>query len=167
MGNNKGKGKAATPAPASAPAAGASANSSSKKSAKSSAAAQKKPAEDDFIVFTNSTKDKPKNKKAGVADEQAEPGPPGPPKPTVKQIIGGASWTGKLPVNLLSEHCQKQKWNRPDYQPVSNCLSSGDTMYMVRKNTSIDTYHRSVGPRASRTLSRSALRTTRRTRQSS
>ncbi|EED12889.1 DEAD/DEAH box helicase, putative [Talaromyces stipitatus ATCC 10500] len=36
-------------------------------------------------------------------------------KPTVKQIIGGASWTGKLPVNLLSEHCQKQKWEKPEY----------------------------------------------------
>lgn len=41
--------------------------------------------------------------------------PPGPPKPTVKQIIGGSSWTGKLPVNLLSEYCQKQKWEKPVY----------------------------------------------------
>lgn len=41
--------------------------------------------------------------------------PPGPPKPTVKQIIGGSSWTGKLPVNLLSEHCQKMQWFKPDY----------------------------------------------------
>ena len=39
----------------------------------------------------------------------------GPPKPTVKQIIGGSSWTGKLPVNLMSEYCQKQRWNKPDY----------------------------------------------------
>ncbi|KAJ9376654.1 hypothetical protein DTO063F5_8677 [Paecilomyces variotii] len=36
-------------------------------------------------------------------------------KPTVKQMIGGASWTGKLPVNMLSEHCQKQKWEKPEY----------------------------------------------------
>ncbi|KAL4980076.1 P-loop containing nucleoside triphosphate hydrolase protein [Aspergillus desertorum] len=36
-------------------------------------------------------------------------------KPTVKQIIGGASWTGKLPVNLMSEHCQKHKWEKPEY----------------------------------------------------
>jgi hypothetical protein len=41
-------------------------------------------------------------------------------KPTVKQIIGGASWTGKLPVNLLSEHCQKQKWEKPEYTMVWN-----------------------------------------------
>ncbi|WEW61264.1 Putative ATP-dependent RNA helicase ucp12 [Emydomyces testavorans] len=36
-------------------------------------------------------------------------------KPTVRAIIGGASWTGKLPVNMLSEHCQKQKWEKPEY----------------------------------------------------
>lgn len=39
-------------------------------------------------------------------------------KPTVKQVIGGASWTGKLPVNMLSEHCQKQKWGKPEYTMV-------------------------------------------------
>ncbi|GES60094.1 P-loop containing nucleoside triphosphate hydrolase protein [Aspergillus terreus] len=38
-----------------------------------------------------------------------------PKKPSVKQMIGGASWTGKLPVNMLSEHCQKQKWDKPEY----------------------------------------------------
>ncbi|KXJ93064.1 P-loop containing nucleoside triphosphate hydrolase protein [Microdochium bolleyi] len=110
----KGKGKAAA-----APAPAAASAGSAKKSSKT-AAAPKKPADDDFIVFTNSTKDKPKTKKGGQAApaDQGEPGVVGPPKPTVKQIIGGASWTGKLPVNLLSEHCQKQKWNRPDYQPI-------------------------------------------------
>ncbi|KAL1969708.1 hypothetical protein VTN77DRAFT_8261 [Rasamsonia byssochlamydoides] len=38
-----------------------------------------------------------------------------PKKPTAKEVIGGASWTGKLPVNMLSEHCQKQKWEKPEY----------------------------------------------------
>ncbi|KAK5993263.1 Putative ATP-dependent RNA helicase ucp12 [Cladobotryum mycophilum] len=38
-----------------------------------------------------------------------------PPKPTAKQIIGGTSWTGKLPVNWFNEYCQKQKWERPVY----------------------------------------------------
>ncbi|EAW14472.1 RNA helicase [Aspergillus clavatus NRRL 1] len=38
-----------------------------------------------------------------------------PKKPSVKEVIGGASWTGKLPVNMLSEHCQKQKWEKPEY----------------------------------------------------
>lgn len=39
-------------------------------------------------------------------------------KATVKEIIGGSSWTGKLPVNMLSEHCQKQKWEKPEYTMV-------------------------------------------------
>jgi ATP-dependent RNA helicase DHX57 len=38
-----------------------------------------------------------------------------PKKPDTRTLIGGASWTGKLPVNLLSEHCQKQKWDKPEY----------------------------------------------------
>ena len=61
----------------------------------------------DHIVFTTNKNDKKKQ-------EQKEPD--GPPRPDVKKIIGGFSWTGKLPVNLLSEHCQRQKWNKPDYQ---------------------------------------------------
>ena len=88
---------------------------------KSTAAPAKKAApEDDFnIVFTNSDKEpKPKAKRSGPSTPQPEAATDGPPKPTVKQIIGGASWTGKLPVNLLSEHCQKQKWERPDYNTV-------------------------------------------------
>ncbi|KAK6855758.1 hypothetical protein PG995_007909 [Apiospora arundinis] len=107
----KGKEKATTPAPA-APAA------SSKKPAKAPAAkAPKPPREDDFIVFTNSDKD-PKPKRPKPA-KPAEEEPAGPPKPTVKQIIGGSSWTGKLPVNLLSEHCQKQKWDKPSYDNMN------------------------------------------------
>jgi ATP-dependent RNA helicase DHX57 len=112
----KGKDKSA-PAPAPAPAAAASKGKPQKP--------KPKPAEDDFIVFTTGDKD-PKNRrgggsgsKAGPSDAQQEEGAAGPPKPTVKQIIGGASWTGKLPVNMLSEHCQKQKWDRPDYHTVS------------------------------------------------
>ncbi|KAK8110384.1 uncharacterized protein PG998_006841 [Apiospora kogelbergensis] len=108
----KGKEKAAKPAPA--PAASA-ASSSSKKPAK--APAPKPPREDDFIVFTNSDKD-PKPRRPKPA-KPAEDEPTGPPKPTVKQIIGGSSWTGKLPVNLLSEHCQKQKWEKPSYDNMN------------------------------------------------
>ncbi|EJP69952.1 helicase associated domain-containing protein [Beauveria bassiana ARSEF 2860] len=62
-------------------------------------------------------KDGGKGKKGAKSEAAVPPelGPVGPPKPTVKQLIGGSSWTGKLPVNLLSEYCQKQKWDRPDY----------------------------------------------------
>lgn len=112
----KGKEKAvATPPPAAA-------GSSSKKPSKPSKPPPQ-PREDDFIVFTNSTKE-PKRKTQGDASAgkpggPEQPGEEGPPKPTVKQIIGGASWTGKLPVNLLSEHCQRQKWDKPSYDNVS------------------------------------------------
>jgi ATP-dependent RNA helicase DHX57 len=111
----KGKAKATAPPPQ------ASGTTSSKKPAKSG---NKPPQEDDFIVFTNSTKDsKPRRGDEGSSSKgkavDNEELPTGPPKPTVKQIIGGSSWTGKLPVNLLSEHCQRQKWDRPDYHPVS------------------------------------------------
>lgn len=132
------KKKAAAPA-APAPSAAASSSKAAKKEPAKPVKkdTKKAPAEDDFIVFTNSDKD-PKKRRggageggsgggggnagpsgsgsaAGAAEAEAEPGPP---KPTIKQIIGGASWTGKLPVNLLSEHCQKQKWDRPDYHTI-------------------------------------------------
>lgn len=32
-----------------------------------------------------------------------------------REAVAGTSWTGKLPGNLLQEHCQRQKWNRVDY----------------------------------------------------
>lgn len=47
--------------------------------------------------------------------QSVDPGILAPPKPTAKQILGGASWTGKLPVNLFNELAQKQKWNSPVY----------------------------------------------------
>lgn len=33
-------------------------------------------------------------------------------------ITGSKSWTGKLPVNLLSELCQRKRWEKPDYSMV-------------------------------------------------
>lgn len=79
-------------------------------------------ADDSFIVFSNSDKE-PKQKKPPA---QGQDGPDllgeAPKKPDVKKLIGGQSWTGKLPVNLLSEHCQKQKWERPEYTMVSRVL---------------------------------------------
>lgn len=111
----KGKGPAKTPAAGpsaskAAPAKTGSSKTSSSKATSSKAAGKKAaPPEDDLLIFTT---DKERKKKDTAA---ADAGPPEPPKPTAKQIIGGQSWTGKLPVNLLSEHCQKMKWQRPDY----------------------------------------------------
>lgn len=57
-----------------------------------------------------------RNTGGGSGGKQQSSEPPAPAGPTVKQIIGGPSWTGKLPVNLLSEHCQKNGWDgRVDY----------------------------------------------------
>ncbi|KAI1111081.1 DEAD/DEAH box helicase [Nemania sp. NC0429] len=126
----KGKDKATAPAPPPQASAG-----SSKKSAKP---ASQPTQEDDFIVFTNSTKD-PKPKKGGQGSSKTKPAddeqlPTGPPKPTVKQIIGGSSWTGKLPVNLLSEHCQRQKWDRPDYQLIRGSQGFSYMVQLSAKN---------------------------------
>lgn len=61
----------------------------------------------DHIVFSNRQDDK---KKKDHKDAEA------PPRVDTRKVIGGASWTGKVPVQLLSEHCQRQKWNKPEYQ---------------------------------------------------
>lgn len=72
-----------------------------------------------YIVFGNG---KPE-KKAKKIEAPAEHGKDGssdntPKQPDTRTLIGGASWTGKLPVNMLSEHCQKQKWQKPEYTMV-------------------------------------------------
>ncbi|KAG9698765.1 P-loop containing nucleoside triphosphate hydrolase protein, partial [Aureobasidium melanogenum] len=61
---------------------------------------------------SSSTAAKGKGKNAGPELDMA-----GDPvkKPDTRTLIGGQSWTGKLPVNMLSEHCQKQKWEKPEY----------------------------------------------------
>jgi ATP-dependent RNA helicase DHX57 len=60
----------------------------------------------DHIVFTN-------NQNASKQPDKNEV--PAAPRVEARKVIGGASWTGKLPVNLLSELCQRQKWNKPEY----------------------------------------------------
>ncbi|SLM38346.1 dead deah box helicase [Lasallia pustulata] len=78
--------------------------------------------DDSYIVFSNAKDDK-KSKKA---EDKAPAGKDGsnsthptgedaPKRPDTRKLIGGASWTGKLPVNMLSEHCQKQRWEKPEY----------------------------------------------------
>ena len=80
-------------------------------------------ADDSFIVFSNSEND-PKTRKPNAGSSSNTGSLSGPalageaPRLDVKSIIGGASWTGKLPVNILSEHCRKQKWEQPEYTRV-------------------------------------------------
>jgi ATP-dependent RNA helicase DHX57 len=85
--------------------------------------------DDSFIVFSNSDKDPKPKKPTNTTGSSSAAGPAGldgpalageaPKRQDVKKLIGGASWTGKLPVNMLSEHCQKQKWEKPEYTMVS------------------------------------------------
>ena len=77
------------------------------------------PARDDegsYIVFGDEQPKKTKATNAHQAQDLESQGAAK--KPDARQVIGGASWTGKLPVNMLSEHCQKQKWEKPEYTMV-------------------------------------------------
>ena len=76
------------------------------------------------IVFSNSKGDVKPKKASRPEDKQGESSQDTPKKPDTKTLIAGASWTGKLPVNLLNEHCQKQKWEKPEYTMVSTNIST-------------------------------------------
>ncbi|KAI9671488.1 MAG: hypothetical protein M1817_003539 [Caeruleum heppii] len=77
--------------------------------------------DESFIVFTNdkgpskSLDCKPKASLSGESTTKAGSSEEAPKRPDSRTLIGGASWTGKLPMNLLAEHCQKQKWEKPEY----------------------------------------------------
>lgn len=77
------------------------------------------PADDSFIIFSNSDKEPKQRKPPNQGQDGSDLLGEAPKRPDVKKIIGGQSWTGKLPVNLLSEHCQKQRWEKPEYTMVS------------------------------------------------
>ena len=53
----------------------------------------------------------------GKAADASTPGaqPEAEKKPDTRTLIAGSSWTGKLPQTLFNEHCQKQRWERPEY----------------------------------------------------
>lgn len=121
------KGKEKSSAPAAAASSSSSSKASSGKAAGKAAGKKAPPPEDDLLIFTTD-----KKRRKDPAKEEA--GPPEPPKPTVKQIIGGQSWTGKLPVNLLQEHCQKMKWQKPDYIQRKNSDGFSSMVVLSAKN---------------------------------
>ncbi|KAF2681631.1 P-loop containing nucleoside triphosphate hydrolase protein [Lentithecium fluviatile CBS 122367] len=59
----------------------------------------------------------------------------GPKKPDTRTLIAGSSWTGKLPVNLLSEHFQKQQWAKPDYRMHRDGDSYAAHVVLSKTNT--------------------------------
>ncbi|KAI4232954.1 MAG: hypothetical protein L6R40_007234 [Gallowayella cf. fulva] len=90
------------------------------------------------IVFGDDTSTKRNKKNSAAASKQQDDpaipsGQESSKKPDTRQLIGGASWTGKLPVNLLSEHCQKQKWAKPDY--TMNKTSNGFLSAVILRTT--------------------------------
>lgn len=89
------------------------------------------------IIFGDDKPKKRNKKTPNTAVEQDDatnpPGQEAPKTPNTRALIGGASWTGKLPVNLLSEHCQKQKWGKPDYTMTKT--SSGFLSSVILKST--------------------------------
>ncbi|EME47454.1 hypothetical protein DOTSEDRAFT_41853 [Dothistroma septosporum NZE10] len=107
-----------------------SGNKSGKKPA--SSAANLNEEDTSFIVFGDDKKPK-KNKQPApnlpsasdvkASDSKAKapatangaPSAEEPKKPDTRTLIAGASWTGKLPQTLFNEHCQKQKWDKPEY----------------------------------------------------
>jgi ATP-dependent RNA helicase DHX57 len=95
-----------------------------------------------YIVFGN---DKPAKKgkqaaqehdtpRAGPSPGQAAPLPEAEKKPDTRTLIGGASWTGKLPQTLFNEHCQKQKWERPEYTTRRNGQGFTGGVIIKQKN---------------------------------
>jgi hypothetical protein len=90
------------------------------------------PPEEDtsFIVFGDGKPKKKKGESSAQSEDKAKgkgaAGQPedGPKRPDTRTLIAGASWTGKLPVNLLSEHFQKQQWAKPDYRIVSTAADT-------------------------------------------
>ena len=91
-------------------------------------ASNAKAIDDSNFVFSNARGDVTPNKStkpAKLEGKQSESSQDAPKKPDTKTLIGGASWTGKLPVNLFNEHCQKQKWEKPEYTMVSHIYEIG------------------------------------------
>lgn len=54
-------------------------------------------------------------------------------KPDTRTLIGGASWTGKLPVNMWSEQTQKRKWDKPDYTTMK--ITEGFISSVILRST--------------------------------
>ena len=97
---------------------------------------------DSNVVFGDASTLAKKNKKAETAarngdlnkEESAQNAAK---RPDTRTLIGGASWTGKLPVNMLSEHCQKQKWQKPEYTMTKT--AEGFLSAVVLKSTNSKT----------------------------
>ena len=74
-----------------------------------------------------------KGKSKSAADEQ--PGQPeAEKKPDTRTLIAGASWTGKLPMTLFNELCQKQRWEKPEYTTHRSARGFTGAVILRQKN---------------------------------
>ncbi|KAF1827047.1 P-loop containing nucleoside triphosphate hydrolase protein [Dissoconium aciculare CBS 342.82] len=100
-----------------------------------------------FIVFGND--DKPgKKSQASASGGNAAPAkakapaaatgnatvPEAEKKPDTRTLIAGSSWTGKLPMTLFNEHCQKQKFEKPEYTVHRNGKGFTGAVILRQKN---------------------------------
>ncbi|KAI1005660.1 putative ATP-dependent RNA helicase [Podosphaera aphanis] len=99
--------------------------------------------DDSFIIFSNSDKNQKQKKSnpltstTGTVNHDSSNSLLGEPsqRPNAKKLIGGTSWTGKLPVNMLSEHCQKQNWEKPEYTMSKTSEGFSSMVILKAKNT--------------------------------
>ncbi|KAK5122101.1 hypothetical protein LTR85_004347 [Meristemomyces frigidus] len=85
------------------------------------------PADDGESAATGKSKTAPADGQA--AQPEAEK------KPDTRTLIAGASWTGKLPMTLFNEHCQKQRWEKPEYTIHRNAKGFTGGVLLRQKNT--------------------------------
>ena len=55
-------------------------------------------------------------------------------KPDTRTLVAGSSWTGKLPMTLFNEMCQKQKWEKPEYTIHRNANGFTGGVILRQKN---------------------------------
>ncbi|KAJ1339355.1 hypothetical protein BSLG_006009 [Batrachochytrium salamandrivorans] len=79
-----------------------------------------------------------KSSKSKVSKESDSKNADSAPPMTGKQQLYGTSWTGKTPLNLLHEHCQKQGWKNPFSNVVKTRAVAAATfgLHRVCHNTS-------------------------------
>lgn len=65
-------------------------------------------------------------------------------KPDTRTLIAGSSWTGKLPMTLFNEHCQKQRWEKAEY--TMRREGSGFTSGVILKQKNSKTHEMTTLP---------------------
>src|SRR6266480_551327 len=117
------------------------------------ASAKKRPEASGTSISTNNKNANKKGKKVdseskedgkGNSMKDSQPSEDAPKKPDNRTLICGPSWTGKLPVNLWSEHTQKRKWDKPNYTLTT--ISEGFISSVTLRSTNPKTQEKTQLP---------------------